>query len=79
MGKHRSLQKEKLSGVDKSDFMKIVREKHKLEHPGCEYGDKAHYVPPSFGQVGFYLCDPPKDVEKQIGLATRIHNQFGKR
>lgn len=35
---------------------------HKEEHPNCTYGDKPHFVPPSFGQVGFYLCDPPKDL-----------------
>jgi hypothetical protein len=39
-----------------------MREQHIIDHPNCTYGDKPHYVPPSFGQVGFYMCDPPADL-----------------
>lgn len=39
-----------------------LRRRHLEEHPTCTYGDEPHFVPPSFGQVGFYLCDPPADL-----------------
>jgi hypothetical protein len=39
-----------------------LRRRHLEEHPTCAYGDEPHFVPPSFGQVGFYLCDPPADL-----------------
>ena len=39
-----------------------LRELHLQAHPNCTYGDQPHFVPPSFGQVGFFLCDPPDDL-----------------
>lgn len=30
--------------------------------PDCTYGDSPHFVPPSFGQVGFYACQVPADL-----------------
>lgn len=30
--------------------------------PNCTYGDQPHYVPPGFGMIGFYACDPPEDL-----------------
>lgn len=44
------------------DAMKELRARHKAENPDCSYGDEPHFVPPSFGQVGFYLCSPPSDL-----------------
>lgn len=35
---------------------------HKRSHPDCTFGDEPHFVPPSFGQIGFYLCDRPTDL-----------------
>ena len=37
--------------------LRILREKHKQDHPNCTYGDQPHFVPPSFGDRGFYLCE----------------------
>lgn len=34
-----------------------MRAEHKRTHPHCTYGDSPHYVPPSMGEPGFYLCD----------------------
>lgn len=41
------------------------RELHLVMHPTCTY-DGPHYVPPSCGQVGFYLCDPPADLTNHV-------------
>lgn len=41
----------------------LSHEKHLEQHPNCTYGPKTpHFVPPSFGQIGFYMCDPPADI-----------------
>ena len=42
--------------------IKMLRRKHKEENPECPYGDEPHFIPPSFGQVGFYACMPPEDL-----------------
>lgn len=42
--------------------LQLFREFHKRDHPNCTYGDEPHFVPPSFGQIGFYMCDPPEDI-----------------
>ena len=39
-----------------------MRRQHKIDHPDCTYGDRPHFVPPSFGQIGFYMCDVPDDL-----------------
>jgi hypothetical protein len=39
-----------------------MRRWHRENHPDCTYGDQPHYVPPSAGQIGFYLCDVPVDL-----------------
>jgi len=39
-----------------------LRRRHLEESPTCTYGDEPHFVPPSHGQVGFYLCAPPADL-----------------
>jgi hypothetical protein len=44
------------------DLLKRLREAHKRDHPNCTYGDQPHYVPPCFGDVGFYMCDVPDDL-----------------
>lgn len=44
------------------DLTQRMRQWHKEEHPDCTYGDKPHFVPPSVGQIGFYMCDPPDDL-----------------
>lgn len=41
---------------------KTLRELHREKYPHCTYGDKPHFIPPSFGHVGFYLCDMPADL-----------------
>jgi hypothetical protein len=46
-------------GESLADFSRRL---HKAQHPNCTYGDTPHYVPPSFGQIGFYACDPPADL-----------------
>lgn len=40
----------------------IMKERHLKDHPNCTYGDEPHFVPPSFGQIGFFMCDPPADL-----------------
>lgn len=45
-----------------TETVRRLREQHRKDHPNCTYGDEPHFVPPSFGQVGFYLCDPPVDI-----------------
>ncbi len=47
---------------DWSPTWRRMLDRHLEEHPHCIYGDQPHFVPPSFGQVGFYLCDPPTDL-----------------
>lgn len=39
-----------------------LREQHKADYPDCTYGDRPHFVPPSFGQIGFFMCAPPTDL-----------------
>jgi hypothetical protein len=34
----------------------LMREGHKKSHPDCRW-DGPHYVPPSLGDPGFYLCE----------------------
>jgi hypothetical protein len=41
---------------------RIMKEKHLEDYPNCTYGDEPHFVPPSFGQIGFYMCNPPADL-----------------
>jgi hypothetical protein len=36
--------------------------KHREEHPNCTFGDQPHYVPPGFGDIGFFMCDVPEDT-----------------
>lgn len=43
---------------------------HKRQYPNCTFGDEPHFVPPSFGQVGFYLCDPPADLANYSRMTT---------
>jgi hypothetical protein len=47
---------------DGEDLDAFMRRTHLEDNPGCTFGDEPHYVPPSFGQVGFYACDPPADL-----------------
>lgn len=49
----------RLPGESMDDFMHRA---HMEAHPDCSYGSEPHFVPPSFGQVGFYLCDVPDDL-----------------
>jgi len=35
---------------------------HLRDHPNCTYGNKPHFVPPCFGDIGFFMCDPPADI-----------------
>lgn len=42
--------------------MQLLKQRHKEEHPDCQYGDQPHYVPPSGGMIGFYMCDVPEDL-----------------
>jgi hypothetical protein len=39
----------------------LSREKHLKDHPNCTY-EGPHFVPPSFGQNGFFMCDVPADL-----------------
>lgn len=41
---------------------KTMQELHREKYPHCTYGDKPHFVPPSMGQIGFYLCEVPTDL-----------------
>jgi hypothetical protein len=41
---------------------KVMLEAHLRDHPGCTYGLQPHFVPPCFGDVGFFMCDPPADI-----------------
>lgn len=43
-----------------------MRVRHTLANPNCTYGDRAHYVPPCFGDLGFYLCNPPSDIRNHV-------------
>jgi hypothetical protein len=45
-----------------TETIRVMRERHREDHPNCTYGDKPHFVPPSFGQIGFFLCDVPDDL-----------------
>lgn len=49
-------------GESLDEFMKRT---HLEQNPDCQYGGKPHFVPPSFGQVGFYACNPPDDLENK--------------
>jgi hypothetical protein len=42
---------------------RLLRERHLVDHPNCTY-EGPHFVPPSFGDVGFYLCDVPADIRR---------------
>jgi hypothetical protein len=46
----------------KKSIVELMREQHLKESPDCPYGDEPHFVPPSFGQEGFYMCMVPDDV-----------------
>ena len=46
-----------MSELTTPDWLKLMQEQHKKDHPTCKYGDEPHFVPPSFGQRGFYLCE----------------------
>jgi hypothetical protein len=37
-------------------------EQHRVKVPTCTFGDQPHYVSPSVGQIGFYMCDIPDDI-----------------
>jgi len=38
-------------------------EQHLKDHPMCTVGPKIpHFVPPSFGEIGYYTCDIPADT-----------------
>lgn len=43
-------------------IIQALREQHLKENPNCTYGDAPHFVPPMFGDVGFYMCQPPEDM-----------------
>jgi hypothetical protein len=50
-----------LEASSRSNLAQILKESHKRDYPQCtETGP--HFVPPSFGQVGFYTCSPPVDL-----------------
>jgi hypothetical protein len=55
----------------KETLFEIMQRKHLEEHPTCTYGDEPHFVPPSFGQIGFYLCDPPEDITNKTRIVER--------
>jgi hypothetical protein len=40
------------------------RRKRSVWEPTCRRcGEKgSHFVPPCFGDIGFYICDPPEDL-----------------
>lgn len=50
----------------------VKHQKHKEERakrrstfePTCsECGEKGrHFIPPSFGDIGFFMCNPPEDI-----------------
>lgn len=40
----------------------MLKQRHREENPNCTYGDQPHYVPPSGGLIGFYLCNVPDDL-----------------
>ena len=42
--------------------VQLMREKHLEDNPNCTYGDQPHFVPPSFGDIGFYMCQVPDDI-----------------
>jgi hypothetical protein len=39
----------------------LSRQEHLKRYPNCAY-EGPHYVPPPFGQIGFYMCNPPADL-----------------
>jgi len=43
-------------------LIKQMRKRHLEENPDCTYGDEPHFVPPSVGDIGFYMCQVPKDI-----------------
>lgn len=45
-----------------TETIRVMQERHRELHPSCTYGSEPHFVPPSMGQVGFFLCDPPSDI-----------------
>jgi len=48
----------------------ILHKIHQEKYPNCTYGDKPHFVPPSFGTIGFYLCNPPEDITNHSRCRT---------
>lgn len=45
-----------------TEAIRRLRECHMASHPDCTYGDQPHFIPPSFGDVGFFLCERPADI-----------------
>lgn len=45
-------------------LIELMREHHRRTHPNCTYGDEPHYVPPSAGCRGMFLCEIPVVCER---------------
>lgn len=46
-----------VSPQPRSRVRDLLYERHLVTHPWCSYGREPHYVPPSFGEPGFYACE----------------------
>ena len=41
-----------------SEYETMVHNHHLANHPGCTFAfNDPHFIPPSFGEPGFFLCD----------------------
>ncbi len=54
-----------------------MRAAHLRENPNCTYGDQPHFVPPSFGQIGFYACNPPTDLTNHSRCRPPYDHEHG--
>lgn len=45
-----------------------MRVKRSVWEPTCsECGEKgSHFVPPCFGDIGFFICNPPPDIRNYV-------------
>jgi hypothetical protein len=63
----------------------VLRDGHRQSHPDCRW-DGPHFVPPSMGDPGFFLCDagvlepPPRpmtdDKRDEPNHAEELHRQI---
>lgn len=42
-----------------------MKKQHLIDNPWCKYGMEPHFVPPCFGDPGFFACEVDRPAQKE--------------